>query len=386
MILNYITWNVDPVAFSIPVPQALIPYWILLALFFLALSVRILILRRDYRQFMEQEQKKKHPKKFPLDIGDIATWAFIFLIVLLLSLVFPLEIGGQLEVRWYGICWMLGFVIGYFVMGKVYKKEQMPDGMLDKLLIYMLAFTVVGARLGHCLFYEPTYYLSHPLKILAIWEGGLASHGGAIGILIGLWIYVRSVNNETAGYDRLFEFNRFVLVSTVAPRDGSKKKEGTQINYLWILDRIVIPVCIVGALIRLGNVFNSEIYGTPTTLPWGFVFVRGLEQFFGPNGELLPCHPTGLYEAFFCLVALALLLWMYYKRDLGHKQPGLMFGTFLVIIFGSRIAIEFLKNVQVDFERNMAFDMGQWLSLPFVLVGVAMIVWSFVKRQKQAKE
>ena len=262
---------------------------------------------------------------------------------------------GSLQVRWYGICWAVGFFLGYLLMSKVYKREKMPDWSMDSLLIYMLVSTVVGARLGHCLFYEPEYYLPHPVEILKIWEGGLASHGGAIGILIGLWLYVRRFNKST------------------------KKQKGGKphITYLWLLDRIVIPVCLVGALIRVGNVFNSEIYGTPTTLPWGFVFVRGNEQFFGPEGELLPCHPTGLYEAFFCLVAMVLLLWMYYKRDLGDRRPGLMFGTFLVIIFGSRIGIEFLKNVQVAFENNMVFDMGQWLSVPFLILGIVMIVRSF---------
>ena len=252
---------------------------------------------------------------------------------------------GPLSVRWYGICWALGFLLGYLLMNKVYS-----------LLIYMLVSTVIGARLGHCLFYEPQYYLSHPLDILKIWEGGLASHGGAIGILIGLWLYVRRFNKSTK----------------------KEKTDKQRISYLWILDRIVIPVCLVGALIRVGNVCNSEIYGTPTTLPWGFVFVRGNEQFQGPDGQLLSCHPTGLYEAFFCLVAMVLLLWMF-KRGLGDKRPGLMFGTFLIIIFGSRICIEFLKNVQVEFEKNMLLDMGQWLSVPFVLVGVAMIILAFRK-------
>ena len=269
---------------------------------------------------------------------------------------------GSLQVRWYGICWALGFLFGYLLMSKVYKKEKMPEGEMDSLLIYMLISTVIGARLGHCLFYEPEYYLSHPVEILKIWEGGLASHGGAIGILIGLWLYVRRFNRKT----------------------NKKKGEKAHITYLWILDRIVIPVCLVGAFIRLGNVFNSEIYGTPTSLPWGFVFVRGNEQFFDASGNLLPCHPTGLYEAFFCIVAMFLLLWMFFKRDLGDKRPGLMFGTFLIIIFGSRIAIEFLKNVQVDFEKNMMFDMGQWLSVPFVLVGIVMIVWSFRSKPTQS--
>lgn len=281
---------------------------------------------------------------------------------------------GSLQVRWYGLLWALGFLIGYFVMKRIYQREKMAEDSMDKLLIYMLVSTIIGARLGHCLFYEPDYYLSNPLKMLAVWEGGLASHGGAIGILIGLWLYVRSYN-----------------------KSPKKKDDRQRINYIWILDRIVVAVCLVGALIRVGNVMNHEIYGTPTSLPWGFVFLRGVEQFCGtvdnytacnawdapcPPSEWLPCHPTGLYEAFFCLVAMGILLWMYYKRDLGHKQPGLMFGTFLIIIFGSRIGIEFLKNVQVDFERNMTFDMGQWLSVPFVLIGIGMIVWSFVHRRK----
>ena len=281
---------------------------------------------------------------------------------------------GSLQVRWYGLLWALGFLFGYFIMKRIYQREKMAEDALDKLLIYMLVSTVVGARLGHCLFYEPDYYLSNPLKILALWKGGLASHGGAIGILIGLWLYMRNYN-----------------------KSKKEKNDLQHINYIWILDRIVVAVCLVGALIRVGNVMNHEIYGTPTSLPWGFVFLRGSEQFCGtfdnytpcfawdapcPPSEWLPCHPTGLYEAFFCLVAMGILLWMYYKHDLGHKQPGLMFGTFLVIIFGSRICIEFLKNVQVEFERNMVFDMGQWLSVPFVLIGIGMIVWSFVNRKK----
>ena len=281
---------------------------------------------------------------------------------------------GIFSVRWYGLFWALGFLIGYFIMKKIYRREHMSDDSLDKLLVYMLLFTVVGARLGHCLFYEPDVYLKDPLSILKVWEGGLASHGGAIGILFGLWIYMRRYN-----------------------KSPKNKDERPSISYIWLFDRIVIPVCLVGALIRCGNVMNHEIYGTPTSLPWGFVFLRGAEQFCGtvdnytacnawdapcPPSEWLPCHPTGLYEAFFCLVAMGILLWMYYKRDLGNKQPGLMFGTFLVIIFGSRILIEFLKNVQVAFEKDMTFDMGQWLSIPFVICGIVLIVWSFINRKK----
>lgn len=272
---------------------------------------------------------------------------------------------GSLQVRWYGLLWALGFLFGYMIMKRIYRREKMTDDSLDKLLIYMLVSTILGARLGHCLFYEPDYYLSHPIEILKIWEGGLASHGGAIGILIGLFIYAR------------------------------KEKK----PYIWILDRIVVAVCLVGALIRCGNVMNHEIYGTPTSLPWGFVFMRGQEQFCGtidnyyqctagnccPPDQWLPCHPTGLYEAFFCLVAMGILLWMYYKRDLGNRQPGVMFSVFLIIIFGSRICIEFLKNVQVDFEQNMTWDMGQWLSVPFVVAGIVIWILSAVKKRKQVQ-
>ena len=271
---------------------------------------------------------------------------------------------GSLQVRWYGLLWALGFLFGYMIMKRIYRREKMTDDSLDKLLVYMLVSTILGARLGHCLFYEPDYYLSHPIEILKIWEGGLASHGGAIGILIGLFIYSRKVVKKP---------------------------------YIWILDRIVVAVCLVGAMIRVGNVMNHEIYGTPTSLPWGFVFMRGQEQFCGtfdnyypcttgnccPTDQWLPCHPTGLYEAFFCLVAMGVLLWMYYKRDLGNRQPGVMFSVFLIIIFGSRICIESLKNVQVDFEQNMTWDMGQWLSVPFVLAGVVIWILSVVKKRKQ---
>lgn len=272
---------------------------------------------------------------------------------------------GPLQVRWYGLFWAIGFLVGYMILGKMFKREGISDKELDKLTLSMIIFTVIGARLGHCLFYEPEYFLAHPIEMLKIWGGGLASHGGAIGILIGLFIYCK------------------------------RNKR----SYVWILDRIVVPVSFVGCLIRLGNLMNSEIYGTPTSLPWGFVFLRGNEQFCGtfdsyyqctafnccPQTEWLPCHPTQIYEALYCIVALVLLLWLYYKKDMGTRRPGFMFGLFLIIIFGTRIAIEFIKNVQVDFETQMTGNMGQWLSLPFVVVGIAFIVLSLLGVTKPKK-
>ena len=227
------------------------------------------------------------------------------------------------------------FVVGYYIMRKVYRKENLSDELLDKLTIYMLIFSVVGARLGHCLFYEPEYYLADPIKILYIWEGGLASHGGAIGILLGLLLYSRK----------------------------------TKISYLHILDLIVIPVSLGGAFIRLGNLMNSEIYGYETTLPWGFKFVRDWAP--GTPVEAIPaCHPTQIYEALICLIVFAALMYLFFKKDYAKQHPGFLFGLFCTVVFGSRILIEFIKQPQVEFENSMVLDMGQWLSIPFVIIGI----------------
>ncbi len=249
-------------------------------------------------------------------------------------------LGGR-PIAWYGIIWALVFIIGFFIMKKIYNREKIQPEYLDKLFVYMVVSTIIGARLGHCLFYDAEYYFSNPIKFLAVWEGGLASHGGAIGILIGLYLY-------------------------------SKK---TKLSYLWILDRIVIPVALAGAMIRTGNLMNSEIYGTPTDLPWGFKFVRDYP--FGTPIENIPaCHPTQIYEALFCILAFVFLLFAYFKKDMGNRYPGLMFSFFLIVIFGSRIIIEFIKNPQVAAETEMTFDIGQWLSFPFILIGIIMMVMS----------
>ena len=250
---------------------------------------------------------------------------------------FPL-LGGR-PVAWYGLLWAMVFVVGYYVMRKVYRKEGLGDELLDKLTMYMLIASVVGARLGHCLFYEPEYYLSNPIKFLYIWEGGLASHGGAIGILLGLLLYSRK----------------------------------TKISYLHILDLIVIPVAIGGAFIRLGNLMNSEIYGCETTLPWGFKFVRDWAP--GTPIDVIPaCHPTQIYEALVCVAVFAVLMYLFFKKDYAKNRPGFLFGLFCTAVFGSRILIEFIKLPQVEFENSMVLDMGQWLSIPFVIAGIYFLV------------
>ena len=238
--------------------------------------------------------------------------------------------GIDWEVRWYGLAFALGFMLGLWMVSKIWKHEKIDNNWLDQLFIYVFVGTVVGARLGHCLFYNPGHYLANPIDILKIWEGGLASHGGTLGILIAIYIYSKKVTRK---------------------------------NMLWTLDRLVVPVGFVAALIRFANLMNSEIYGHPTTLPWGF-------NFFKSNGWCgLPCHPTQIYEAVCYLIIGLICLWLYWKKD-AHKRQGLIFGVFFSSLFLSRFFIEFFKNVQEDFEANWILNMGQLLSIPFILVGI----------------
>lgn len=249
---------------------------------------------------------------------------------------------GSLSVRYYGVLWALSFLLGYFIFERFVKKEGLPEGYLDSLTIYMAIGTIVGARLGHCLFYEPAYYLSNPIEIFKIWKGGLASHGAAIGIIFALYMF-------------------------------SKK---TKRPLIYILDRIVITVALAGVLIRLGNLMNSEIYGVKTSLPWGFIFKQ--------DGQTLPKHPTQIYEALSYLVGYLVLHITYIKTN-AKPRPGLLFGLFLIFIFATRFLIEFIKEPQVEFESTMTLNMGQWLSIPFVILGIVFIVWSLMGKAGKAK-
>ena len=240
-------------------------------------------------------------------------------------------------VRWYGLLFASGFFFGYIIMQRIFNQEQISQKVLDRLSIYMLIGTVLGARLGHCLFYEPEYYLSNPIEIFNIRQGGLASHGAAIGIILALWFFVK------------------------------KEKR----PFSWILDRIVIVVALAGGLIRIGNLINSEVYGAPTTLPWAFIF----EQV-----DQIPRHPSQIYEALMCFLLFAFLLWLYFKRNAASK-PYFLFGIFLVVCFGFRFFVEFIKDVQVAFENEMILNMGQWLSIPFVVFG-SILIYRSLKRIK----
>ena len=241
---------------------------------------------------------------------------------------------GTIAVRWYGLLFALSFFFGYLIMLRFFKKEGVPVKLLDELTTYMIISTVVGARLGHVFFYEPEWYLAHPWKILEVWEGGLASHGAAIGIILALIIF-SYVNKKP---------------------------------FFWVIDRIVIVVALSGFLIRTGNLMNSEIYGLPTDLPWGFRFLRSSS----PEEALVPRHPTQIYEALTYLLIFGLLIWLYYRKN-GKPAPGLLFGLFLVLVFGMRFIIEFIKEPQVGFEKGLALNMGQLLSIPFVITGLILI-------------
>lgn len=258
----------------------------------------------------------------------------------------PYVLGEGLRVRWYGLMFAIGFWIGFNLVSKMFKREGAPERWMGVLLIWVAAATVIGARLGHVFFYEWDYYSQHPWKILATWEGGLASHGGAIGIIIAV-----------------------ILFSIYT----------TKRNPLWTFDRLTIVIALVGGMIRLGNLMNSEIFGHATDLPWGFMFVRSNEWHALYEGQA--CHPTQIYEALCYFALFGLMMWMYWKKNLGERQ-GLLFGTFLVGVFGSRFLIEFIKNDQVAFEQTMTLNMGQCLSIPFIALGVILIIVALVKPRK----
>ncbi len=252
---------------------------------------------------------------------------------------------GNFGLRYYSIGFLLAFFFGYVILNRMFKHEKVETKYLDSLVVWMFLAVLVGARLGHCLFYEPDYFCTseHWLEIFLPFNiktgqftgyQGLASHGAAIAVILMIWFFSRKNN----------------------------------INAWWIFDRLVIVVALGGAFIRLGNLFNSEIYGVQTSLPWGFIFER--------NGETVPKHPTQLYEAlaYFLIFAACMVAYMIKK---GKLHNGRLFGFWLIALFGVRILIEFIKEEQVDFEKSMTLDMGQWLSIPLVFMGVVLVVLSY---------
>jgi prolipoprotein diacylglyceryl transferase len=247
---------------------------------------------------------------------------------------------GSLAVRYYGVLFLIAFAMDFFVFKYFFKWEKLPPELLETLTFWAFISTVIGLRLGHCLFYEPGYYLSHPIEILKTWKGGLASHGAAVGLPLGLYFFCRKY----------------------------------KMRYLWLLDRIVIVVALTGFFIRFGNLMNSEIYGMQTSMPWGFIFER--------NGETVPKHPTQIYESLGYLGIFFLLFFIYKKKENLRNRGGFLFGLALILIFGFRFLIEFIKETQdseidVAVRNAIGLDMGQLLSVPLILVGVFLLYYAF---------
>lgn len=249
---------------------------------------------------------------------------------------------GSLHIRYYSLCWIIGLALAYFIVQRLYRQQGIKAELFEPLFLYCFFGILIGARLGHCLFYQPDYYLAHPLEMILpfrqtasgwMFTGyeGLASHGGTLGLMIALWLYVRR----------------------------------TKVNIVRVLDNIAIATPITACFIRLGNLMNSEIVGLPTNVPWGFIFVR--------NGEDFARHPAQLYEALAYLVIFVIGWWLY-KRHASKVGTGFFFGYCLTTIFAFRFFVEFFKEVQVNFEEGMALDMGQWLSIPFVILGIACMM------------
>ena len=239
---------------------------------------------------------------------------------------------GFLKIRWYGLMFASAFMFSYAVMQWAYQREGKKIEDLDTLLWYVAIGTIVGARLGHTLLYDPAYYLSNPLKILAIWEGGLASHGGIAGIVLALYFYKR--------------------------RTGD--------SWLWLLDRVALPSVMGGCFIRIGNFFNSEILGIESHEPWAIIFSRI---------DNVPRHPVQLYEAFSYALIFLFVLAVYYKT---YNKPirGLLFGLVITLVFIVRIILEFFKTEQAMYENHLPLTTGQLLSIPFLLMGLSCIIYA----------
>jgi len=255
-----------------------------------------------------------------------------------------------ISIRFYGLLFVGGLILSIFILSKIFKLENIPSGNLEKLSVYGMIGIIIGARLGHCLFYEPSYYLAHPLEMLLPIQQqpgggfkftgyqGLASHGGAIGMIIALLIYHKK----------------------------------TKQPMLKTIDLVAIVGPLAGCFIRLGNLMNSEIIGLPTSKPWAFVFARV---------DNIPRHPAQLYEAlaYFLIFLTLLLLYKFWRPRL---QNGFFFGITLTLVFVARFFIEFIKENQVDFEENLAFNMGQILSLPYILIGITFMIYGIIKSSR----
>ncbi len=239
---------------------------------------------------------------------------------------------GPLTIHWYGALFAAAILSGLQVVKWMYTTENKPVETLDTLLMYVVFGIIIGARLGHCFFYDPQYYLANPLKIIAIWEGGLASHGGGLGVIIAIAFYVRKY----------------------------------KVNFLWLLDRLAIGTAVFGVFVRCANFINSEILGKETDVPWAIVFARI---------DNIARHPAQLYEAIAYFLIFILLITIYKVKK--EKTPhGYLLGIFLVLTFTARFLIEMVKEKQAAYSADIALNTGQMLSIPFLIAGIALIIYA----------
>jgi prolipoprotein diacylglyceryl transferase len=359
---DYFVWDIDPVMFTLG-PFDL-PFSISIPAFVIAVIAAIGLkslgggettstvdtdeLSRSERRRRRREQADSQKKETILDkISDFPGWALFLGIFVIGQLIFStsrfpsLDQIGPIAPRYYGLMFALAFLVGYQLARHMFiTKGGFTQQQLDSLLMHMIVATVIGARLGHVIFYDPGYYFSNPVEILKIWEGGLASHGTAIGILIGLYLF---------------------------------QKKNPDAHFLWITDRVVITVAIGGAFIRIGNFFNSEILGQVSDVSWAIIFASR-----GPA----PHHPSMLYESIW-YISLFIILWMMYKKLDSNPPKGLIFSVFLVYMFTGRFLIEFTKARQAAFSGDWTISVGQWLSVPFVLLG-CWIYYNYVHKRVKA--
>ncbi len=249
---------------------------------------------------------------------------------------------GPLQLRWYGLFFVGSFFLGLIILQKIYIREGKEPAILDNLLIYVMIGAVVGSRLMHTLAYQPDYYLNNPLEILYVWKGGLASHGGLLGVLLSLFIFSKKYNE----------------------------------SYFWLISRITIPGALTAAFVRFGNFFNSEIIGLETDKPWAIIF----ERF-----DMLPRHPVQLYEAFSYLSLLIILLIIYKKVSTSFATK-ILPGVFLSYMFIVRFLLEYTKTRQADYTTSLPFTTGQMLSIPFIILGIVWIIWAFKSNEKTIKQ
>ncbi|MEX2585737.1 MAG: prolipoprotein diacylglyceryl transferase [Balneolaceae bacterium] len=330
---SFIIWDGDPVLFTIPEFQLPLPIsvWGLVAGF----ALLFWLWKRFIPEIEEERQKIPFWKPWGIILGSLAAGQILFLFTGGPTI----DTIGPIEPRWYGLMFATAFIFGYLLASRLMTVAGRTPEEVDRLLIYILIATVIGARLGHVVFYDLSFYLRNPELIPAIWRGGLASHGAAIAIIIAMWLYV---------------------------------KRTPRMTFYWLADRVVPSVAIGGMFIRIGNFFNSEILGTATDVPWAVIFARI---------DSVPRHPSMLYESLSTLVVLAAIMAIYYRYD--KKPPeGSMFGSFLVLLFTGRFLIEFTKLHHSDFEAALILNMGQWLSIPLVIFGA----WLLLKKVDWGKK